>query len=128
MSQRGFTLIEVLIVVVIIGIIVAFAIPNSASTKEKAYITSMKSDLRNLVGAEEAYYADSGEYTKHVGHHGLGAAEFEQTTGNSKPHIDLTPDGWTAWDANVNTTETCVIFVGSTPLAPATKEGEPRCQ
>src|SRR6202162_3429896 len=55
-SNRGFTLIELLIVVVIIGILAAIAIPKFGSTKEKAYIASMKADLRNLVTAEESYF------------------------------------------------------------------------
>src|SRR5436305_10502695 len=63
MNRKGFTLIELLIVVVIIGILAAIAIPKFANTKGKAYIASMKSDLRNLVTAEEAYFADSVKYS-----------------------------------------------------------------
>src|SRR4029079_1842925 len=58
-NRKGFTLIELLIVVVIIGILAAIAIPKFANTKSKAYITAMKSDLRNLVTAEETYVSDS---------------------------------------------------------------------
>ncbi|HXT15912.1 MAG TPA: prepilin-type N-terminal cleavage/methylation domain-containing protein, partial [Gemmatimonadaceae bacterium] len=61
--RKGFTLIELLIVVVIIGILAAIAIPKFANTKSKAYITAMKSDLRNLVTAEEAFFSDSSKYT-----------------------------------------------------------------
>src|SRR5258708_39833045 len=61
-TRKGFTLIELLIVVVIIGILAAIAIPKFASTKEKAYLASMKSDLRNLVTAQEAYFSDNGVY------------------------------------------------------------------
>src|SRR3954466_8253562 len=60
--REGFTLIELMIVVVIIGILVAIAIPKFASTKEKAYLAAMKSDLRNGVTAEEAYFADNQLY------------------------------------------------------------------
>src|SRR5438045_1748594 len=67
MNRKGFTLIELLIVVVIIGILAAIAIPKFANTKEKAYLASMKSDLRNLVTAEEAYFADSVKYTTNLG-------------------------------------------------------------
>src|SRR5204863_5151673 len=57
---------ELLIVVVIIGILAAIAIPKFANTKGKAYIASMKSDLRNLVTAEEAFFADSVKYSTNV--------------------------------------------------------------
>src|SRR2546421_3956348 len=63
MNRKGFTLIELLIVVVIIGILAAIAIPKFANTKAKAYIASMKADLRNVVPAREAYVSDSVNYT-----------------------------------------------------------------
>src|SRR2546429_3499938 len=63
MSRRGFTLIELLIVVVIIGLLAAIAIPKFSNTKEKAYVAAMKSDLRNLATAEEAFFYDSAKYT-----------------------------------------------------------------
>jgi len=62
-NEKGFTLIELLIVVVIIGILAAIAIPQFASTKEKAFDAAAKSDLRNLMTAEEAYFSDYQLYT-----------------------------------------------------------------
>lgn len=121
-NRKGFTLIELLIVVVIIGILAAIAIPKFANTKEKAYIASMKSDLRNLVTAEEAYFADSIAYSANLG------TAFNTTTGVLGPNITITADGWTASVSHTTTTKTCAIYVGSTPLAPANKEGEPKCQ
>src|SRR5439155_173501 len=70
MNRKGFTLIELLIVVVIIGILAAIAIPKFANTKEKAYLASMKSDLLNLVTAEEADFADSLKYSGTIGGRG----------------------------------------------------------
>jgi type IV pilus assembly protein PilA len=125
MNRKGFTLIELLIVVVIIGILAAIAIPKFANTKEKAYIASMKSDLRNLVTAEEAFFADSVKYTTGIG---TGGLTFNVTSGNGTPTIQKTADGWTATLTNMNTTKTCAIFIGSTSVAPANKEGEPKCQ
>lgn len=128
--HKGFTLIELLIVVVIIGILAAIAIPKFANTKEKAYIASMKSDLRNLVTAEEAFFADSIAYSKTLCATSVGCngVVFDQSTGNTPPTITLTADGWNATMGNVNTTKTCAIFIGSTGVLPATKEGEPKCQ
>ena len=65
-ARKAFTLIELLIVVVIIGILAAIAIPKFAATKSKAYVTATISDLRNLVTAEESFFADSSKYTATV--------------------------------------------------------------
>jgi prepilin-type N-terminal cleavage/methylation domain-containing protein len=58
-SKKGFTLIEILIVVVIIGILAAIAIPKFANTKDKTFVAAMKSDLRNLATYEKQYAADN---------------------------------------------------------------------
>src|SRR5690349_20613715 len=63
LNRKGFTLIELLIVVVIIGILAAIAIPKFANTKQKAVVASMKSDLRNLVTAQEAFFSDRNFYS-----------------------------------------------------------------
>ncbi|MGH7528754.1 MAG: type IV pilin protein [Gemmatimonadales bacterium] len=121
MNRKGFTLIELLIVVVIIGILAAIAIPKFANTKEKAYLASMKSDLRNLVTAEEAYFADSVKYTSNLG------TAYATTSGVVGPTISTTSDGWNAWVSHTTTAKTCAIYVGTTSLSPANKEGEPKC-
>ncbi len=128
MNRKGFTLIELLIVVVIIGILAAIAIPKFANTKEKAYLASMKSDLRNLITAEEAYFADSVKYSQNTSCvTAPGTVSFCTTSGVVGPTINVTPDGFTATVSHTTTTKTCSIYVGSTALAPANKEGEPKC-
>ena len=106
---------------VIIGILASIAIPKFANTKEKAYLAAMKSDLRNLVTAEEAYFADSIKYTSNLG------TMYSTTTGVIGPTITVTADAYTATVSHTTTTKTCAVYSGSTALAPANKEGSPKC-
>ncbi len=62
-AEKGFTLIELMIVVAIIGILAAIAIPQFAEYRKKAYNGAAESDLRNMMTAEEAYFADNQAYT-----------------------------------------------------------------
>jgi prepilin-type N-terminal cleavage/methylation domain-containing protein len=123
-STKGFTLIELLIVVVIIGILAAIAIPKFANTKEKAYIAGMKADLRNLVTAQEAYFADNVTYASV-----LTNLNYNVSAGNTVAISSATGTGWAATSKNNATTKTCGIFVGSA-TAPITgqNEGAPACQ
>jgi type IV pilus assembly protein PilA len=138
MNRKGFTLIELLIVVVIIGILAAIAIPKFANTKAKAYIASMKSDLRNLVTAEEAYFADSVKYTTTISCANPtpgGAVAYCTTVGNTLGAVTTgtgTQAGWTTHVTNINTSPSCGFYIGAvTPAAPASAsspEGAPVCQ
>ncbi len=82
----------------------------------------MKSDLRNLITAEEAYFADHVKYTADV------TGVFQSSPGVIGLHITLTADGWTGRVGHEGTTTVCVIYVGSTPISPATAEGKPVCR
>src|SRR2546426_5688296 len=134
-NRKGFTLIELLIVVVIIGILAAIAIPKFANTKAKAYIASMKSDLRNLVTAEEAYFADSVKYsatTSCTTPPTAATVNFCNTTGNHLGTIGLAAGngGWSVTITNNNLLiplVSCAIFINTAALAPATSEGAPAC-
>ena len=61
-KEKGFTLIELMIVVAIIGILAAIAIPQFAKYRIKAYNSAAESDLRNIMTAEEAAYTDGSTY------------------------------------------------------------------
>jgi type IV pilus assembly protein PilA len=119
----GFTLIELLIVVVIIGVLAAIAIPKFASTKEKAYLASMKSDLRNLAVSQDAYLADNSGYSDDK-----VALNFRETSGvTADIQVQTDPIGWSATTEHVGTTKTCAIFVRTAAVAPATTEGQVKC-
>ena len=127
--RKGFTLIELLIVVVIIGILAAIAIPKFANTKGKAYITAMKSDLRNLVTAEEAFFSDS-SYYKAAAASDSAVFKFNHSTGVVWPVITVGSGFWSATvthSALPNTS--CGIAMNTVnPLNGAAAEGEPVCK
>ena len=123
--RQGFTLIELLIVVVIIGILAAIAIPKFANTKEKAYVAQMKSDLRNLVTAEEAFFADSVHYTAT-----MSQLAYRQSTGVGAPTISV---GAGFWSATITHTalagKSCQIAVNTAnTLVTTAGDGEPACK
>ena len=122
-APKGFTLLELLIVVLIIGILASIAIPKFANTKEKAYATSMLSDLRNLVTAQESYFADNVTYATVTTN-----LSYISSPGVTLTLSGVTGGGWAATATSTGTTKTCGIFVG-TGTAPISgqHEGEPRC-
>ena len=128
MHRTGFTLIELLIVLVIIGLLATIAIPKFGNTKEKAYIASMKSDLRNLVTAEEAYFADSTAYSEQTDCNSPPAAgnvAWCASRGNTLDKLKVRQGGWTARMTNANTKVECGIYVGGAAPFPPAKQSDP---
>ncbi len=131
-TRKGFTLIELLIVVVIIGILAAIAIPKFANTKEKAYLASMKSDLRNMATTQESYFADNQVYVSGSAANTSGGTTslsgFVPSAGVTVTAAATGGTGWSATSVHTATTKTCAIFVGVAAVSPATVEAEPKCQ
>ena len=123
--RAGFSLIELLIVVVIIGILAAIAIPQFANTKGKALVAKVKSDLRQLATAEEAYFYGTGQYPTDLNLLGMAASP-----GVSLTIVSATASGWSATGTAVGANPTsCALFYGSAaPVAPATVEGVLTCE
>src|SRR6476659_6125561 len=112
-SHQGFTLIELLIVVVIIGMLAAIAIPKFANTKEKAVVSAMRSDLRNLATAQEGYWVENRTY--YGGAIPNAAFQYSPTIGVTITMVTATDAGWSARATALPlTVESCVIFYGVT--------------
>ena len=125
-GKSGFTLIELLIVVVIIGLLAAIALPKFGYTKEKAYVKSMTSDLRNLATAQESYWADNATY--YAGSI-PGNIMLNPSLSVSLTITAASTGGWAARATHTGTTVTCALFSGNAaPPAPATVEGNIACQ
>lgn len=60
--QNGFTLLEILVVVFIIGILASLIVPNIIGRKDQAMIIAVKNDVRTLVGALKLYRLDNSVY------------------------------------------------------------------
>lgn len=58
----GFTLIELLIVVAIVAVLAAIAVPNFLEAQTRAKVSRVRSDLRTVAGALEIYFADNEAY------------------------------------------------------------------
>ena len=124
-ARRGFTLIELLVVVVIIGLLAAIAIPKFSNTKSKAYIAAMRSDLRNLVTAEEAFFFDSTRYVTYD----TTKLKFRPSRGVSDPVI---VPGVGYWSATITHTQianfSCGIGVNTpNPVNSTASDGETAC-
>jgi type II secretory pathway pseudopilin PulG len=121
-------LIELLIVVVIIGILAAIAVPKFAATKEKAYLGTMKSDLRNLATAQESYFYDNATY--YDGAVPAAGFQFNATRDVNIAIQEATVGGWSATATHQGAPgKTCAVFYGNAAaVAPATNEGVVTCQ
>ena len=92
-NQKGFTLIELMIVIAIIGILAAIAIPNFLNYQCKAKQSEAKSNLGNIRTSEEAYFAEFDVYAQNTGAIGFstkGTARYTYSIACADPAVDFT--------------------------------------
>jgi prepilin-type N-terminal cleavage/methylation domain-containing protein len=97
MKHNGFTLIELLIVVAIIAILAAIAIPNFLAAQTRSKVARVQEEMRTLATALESYYVDNNYYPLDTRNEGPddGGADF--TFWNFDPNIDLNMPEGTIW-------------------------------
>jgi prepilin-type N-terminal cleavage/methylation domain-containing protein len=99
-GRKGFTLIELMIVVAIIGILAAIAIPQFAQMRLKGMNAAAKSALANLARAQDAYHTEHGENLgewEYAGDIGDLTSWYEPEEGVSVTIVAADADSWSAW-------------------------------
>jgi len=116
--RRGFTLMELLVVTIIIGILATIAIAKFGESKRRAYISAMKADLRNLATTAESGYASDNSYASLVAPQGSAGVTMTVVSASA---IEWSATATHAAAPNI----TCTI--GSTG-APGPQRPQPDCQ
>jgi type IV pilus assembly protein PilA len=142
-SRRGFTIIELLTVIAILGLLATLAVPRYHVLKERAIIASMKTDLKNLATAQEAFFATHRDYAADAGPAEVpgpgasGVVLFRPSPGNTvvvTRRDGAGGQGWSATMTNPQVTDpnndVCGIFAGVAAYAPnaaVTTANAPEC-
>ena len=101
-GRKGFTIIELLVVISILMLLASMALPRLSYLRQKAIVASMISDLRNLVTSQEAFISSHGDYAGGSGRYsrdsrnGRGGAGVHATECGCRPRREL-PEQSVRW-------------------------------
>jgi prepilin-type N-terminal cleavage/methylation domain-containing protein len=126
--RAGFTLVELLVVMVIVGILAAVAIPKYSRARERSFIAAVTSDPKNLASQEEVYHSDYEIYAADASE----LTGYTTTQGVTVTVTEATGTGWAATGVHATLPgRQCGIYFGSASQAngtPATVPGTVACQ
>jgi prepilin-type N-terminal cleavage/methylation domain-containing protein len=113
-SQGGFTLLELIVVVAVLGILAAIAIQQFATLRARAVDAAMRSDLKNAALAMESYYGEFFEYP--ITLNAIQLVGFRKTSGVTLTITVPTPSTFTITAAMPNGTQPSFTFDSTTGL------------
>lgn len=107
-AESGFTLIEIMIVIAIIGVLAAIALPNFISYRNKAYCSAAEIDVQKITSAIATYFSDPANSTVQSTSPGMPVSGTELSYGNQ---YTLTPLGTSSYRITVtDATGNCPRF------------------
>lgn len=122
----GFTLVELSIVIIVIGILALIAIPRFRSARHRAFQATLKSDLKNLATQQELFYRDATRYSDDLSELEAGESDGVTITIN-----EATNEGWSAQSEHAALPgHRCGIYSGKAAASggdPATSRGVVEC-
>ena len=125
-KQAGFTLLELIVVVLIIGVLASIAIPKFNFSRKRAFITTITSDLKNLASYQEVYFENAFVYSN-----SLTTLEAGQSDGVTLTINEATNSDWSATAIHPSFPgDQCGIFYGDAAQAggsPGTVAGVIAC-
>jgi type IV pilus assembly protein PilE len=120
---RGFTIIEMLAVMVVIGVLATIAYARLQTSKDKATVASMISDMHAIAEEQEAYYFQNRSYSPTI-----DSLNPNPSPGNVLLVVAGNSAGWSGQVSNPKVTKQCYIFVGAAAaIGSATRDGVVDC-
>jgi prepilin-type N-terminal cleavage/methylation domain-containing protein len=139
LDRKGFTIIELMATVAILGLLASMAILKTRQIRDKALRAGMMVDLKTLVSAQEGFFSANRDYAGGIAGKevtGTGGAGKAALVASNNDVIKVKYRGTDGWSATVTNTrlssipKTCGVFIGPiaySPKAAVTKEGVPAC-
>ena len=125
-ARAGYTLIELLIAVVIVGLLSALAVPRLSLMRENAFVATMKSDLRHFSQSEESHFYDNAVYSSSLAVLAFNGLQISDEV--TLTIAEATVTGWAVIADHSTTNVQCALFIGTAaPVGPATTQGRIDC-